>query len=335
MDKKKYSIILPVCNGGEHVKECVHSILAQAYTGFNLIVLDNCSTDGTSHWIQQQQDERIVYWPSEKPLSIEENWGRIQAVSKNEFMTMIGHDDILLPDYLTVMNELIENFPDASLYQTHFNYIDSAGKFIKHCKKMAAKETAPEFLKKFLNHSIDIMGTGFMMRSKDYDAVEGIPKYPNLLFADLELWVRLTALSYKATATTECFYYRLHDNTTKTSPDIKLQLSFEQCIMFLKELKQKDETFNKTVVENSIVFISYNCSSFSHRLLRTPVHKRNKLTVSSFVKKCKMYADILVPDNSYDPTEDNKVKLAEWIDSNVVLRKLFLLFKKMYSKPLF
>ncbi len=193
----KFSIILPVKNGGEYVKECVRSILAQTYPNFILHILENCSNDGTSEWLQTLHDERIIIIPSEKALSIEENWARILSIQRNEFMTIIGHDDLLDDNYLEVMKGLIHQYPDASLYQTHFNFIDAKGNFIRHCKPMKEKQTAAEFLSCFLQRNIDVNGTGFMMRSKDYDAIGGIPSYPNLLFADFELWIKLTSLNYK------------------------------------------------------------------------------------------------------------------------------------------
>src|SRR5688500_18219442 len=99
----KYSVILPVRNGGEYVKECVNSILSQTYTGFNLHVLDNCSSDGTYEWISSINDSRIVIHRSETPLTIEKNWERVLSISKNEFITLIGHDDVLDGNYLQVM----------------------------------------------------------------------------------------------------------------------------------------------------------------------------------------------------------------------------------------
>ena len=57
---------------------------------------------------------------------------------------------------------------------------------------MDEKQTAAEFLHSLFIDSIDTMGTGYMMRSKDYDAVGGMPAYPNLLFADHALWIKLT-----------------------------------------------------------------------------------------------------------------------------------------------
>ena len=108
---KKYSIILPVRNGGSYVRECVNSILAQTLDDFNCIILDNCSTDGTSEWIASLNDPRIISHRSDRSLTIVENWSRVRDVPKNEFMTMIGHDDILDPDYLAVMDKLIGKHP--------------------------------------------------------------------------------------------------------------------------------------------------------------------------------------------------------------------------------
>src|SRR5690348_15314094 len=184
----KFSIILPVKNGGEYVKECVNSILSQTVQDFNLIVLDNCSTDGTLEWLQSLNDQRIIIHQSQKPLSIEENWARIKSVPKNEFITLIGHDDILNKNYLETMLNLIKKHPSASLYQSHFQYIDSKGDLLNNCKPMDEKQFAHEFLGAYMCRSIDSTGTGYMMRSVDYDNLGGMnTEYENLIFADFDL----------------------------------------------------------------------------------------------------------------------------------------------------
>lgn len=328
----KYSIILPVRNGGEYVKECVNSILVQTHPDFDLHVLDNCSNDGTLEWIRSVNDERIKIYPADRPLSIEENWARIRSIQKNEFITLIGHDDLLEKNYLMVMNDLIAKHPNASLYQTHFRYIDSMGKMIRHCKPMDENQSAAEFLAAFLCGIIDTMGTGFMMRGADYDLCGGIPQYPNLLFADFELWINLTVKSYKATSPEGCFSFRLHQSMTTSSPDIKFHNAFEQFIAYLGRLK-KNEQLRKVIEKYSVSFIEFYCKGLSHRLLRTPKQRREGQTVSSFLRKCKQYADSLVPDNKFDPSARYSVRLAKQIDSNFVTRSLFLLFKRIRSKP--
>jgi hypothetical protein len=231
------------------------------------------------------------------------------------------------------MDGLIKKHPDASLYQTHFRYIDSKSKCIKRCKPMDEVQSASEFLALFLCNIIDANGTGFMMRSRDYDALGGIPTYPNLLFADFELWINACLLGYKATAFEECFAFRLHQSTTATSADIKMQLAFNQFITYLEKLKSKNILLKAVIERYGVSFIGFYCKGLAHRLMRTPKSKRNGESVISFLEQCKLYADRLVPGNNYNPANNFSVKLATYIDSNAVTRGMFLAFKKIYSKP--
>jgi glycosyltransferase involved in cell wall biosynthesis len=330
----KYSIILPVRNGGEYVKECINSILAQSLPDFKLQVLDNCSTDGTREWIDALNDARIEIYPAEKSLTIEENWSRITTIPKNEFITLIGHDDILFPDYLRGMDSLIVKHPGATLYQAHFSYIDSKGQLIRNCKPMDEVQSAAEFLSFFLANQIDTMGTGFMMRSRDYDACGGIPpRYPNLLFADFELFINLSKIGYKATSSEPAFSFRIHQSTTTTSSDLKFHESFAIFIDYLYSLKRADPVFNKVIERYVLDFLSLYCKGLSHRLLRTPMSKRQGKSVKYFISLTKSYADKLVPGNSFDPEKQFSVKFAKQIDNNPVSRALFLLFKKVRTKP--
>ena len=331
----KYSIILPVRNGGHYVKICVDSILAQTYTDFNFIVLDNCSTDGTLEWLLSLNDSRIQVIPSQKSLSIEENWGRIKAVEKNEFITLIGHDDILYPDFLQVIDRLVKSNPDASLYHTHFNFIDANNNTIRTCKPMNKIITGYEFLSLFLARTIDSMGTGYVMRSKDYDTLNGIPvRYPNLLFADFELWLNLTFISYEVIAPENCFAFRVHQSTTGKSPDKKLHEALEIFVDFLSSLKQQNPQVENIVDQYGSEFLVFYCKGLSHRLLRTPIQKRENLSVRDFIDFTKKLALKLGIQNQYKPEQVKSIRLAEIIDNNKIFRQLFLLFKSIYSTPI-
>jgi glycosyltransferase involved in cell wall biosynthesis len=330
----RFSIILPVKNGGEYLKECVQSILAQTYPDFNLHILENCSNDGTAEWIQTLQDERIIIIPSETSLSIEENWARILSIQKNEFMTIIGHDDLFDKDYLQTMNELINQYPNASLYQTHFRFIDAKGNFIKHCRPMDEKQTVSEFLHSLFTDSIDTMGTGYMMRSADYNKVGGIPSFPNLLFADHSLWIQLTALIYKATSATESFSYRFHENLSKNSAATSYINAFYNYLDFLIRFKNSHLEIKPVIEEDITKYILYYCRSLSHQLLKTPVKLRKHITVSGFIDKCIQYNNQL-STNELMPLKQSNIKAAKIIDDNSMLRKLYLLFRKIYNKPIY
>lgn len=323
----KFSIILPVRNGGGYVKECVNSILAQTYREFDLIVLDNCSTDGTREWIESLQHPAIRLYPSAVSLSMEDNWARAATVPKHEFMTLIGHDDLLFPDYLEEMDRLITQHPDASLYQAHFTYIDAGGKLVRHCKPMKAILQADEFLEAEILQTLDSTGTGYMMRSSDYDAAGGISGlYPRLIFADYELWMKLIRKGYMAVTPATCFSYRLHDSVSKLTNGEDYQQAFGRYMHFLHSL-QGDAKIAAVIDKHIKKMLLYFCKSLSHRLLKTPGSIR-KTSVADFVRECKSYAAMLIPAQTFSPLLKPSILAAVCLDNPVGL-KIFRLYKRL------
>jgi glycosyltransferase involved in cell wall biosynthesis len=246
---KRFSVVLPVRNGGEHARLCVASVLAQTLAeDFELLVLENGSTDGTAEWLAGLRDERVRVFPAERPLSITENWTRILDVPRGPFMTIIGHDDLLEPDFLATMDKLIAHNPDAGLYFAHFRIIDGAGKFLRHALPMPARETAAEFLAVRLLQIRESFGTGYVMRSADYDRVGGIPNYDLLMHADDALWMSLMEGSWKATSPRELFSYRLHRQSTSGANDALSYLNaLERFQDTLEILAERDPAIRETL----------------------------------------------------------------------------------------
>jgi hypothetical protein len=122
---------------------------------------------------------------------------------------------------------------------------------------------------------------------------------------------------------------------TTTSSDLKYQYAFERFIDYLEKAKQAHPQLASAIFRYSQEFIGYYCKGLSHRLLRTPLRKRNGQTVDTLVKSCKAFADRLVPGNDFDPYQLFSMRLARDIDRYWLSRQLFLLFKRIYSKPLY
>lgn len=329
---KRYSIILPVHNGGEYIKACVKSILTQTLQNFDLLILENKSTDGTSEWLESLGDDRIRIYPSETFLSIENNWKRIVDIPKNEFITLIGHDDVLLPAYLETMNALINENPNASLYQTHFTFIDAAGNKIRDCQPMDTSVNPDAFIAQALRRIIDINGTGFMFRSSAYDAVNGIPLFPKLMFADYALWFSLVQNSKVAISKKQAFKYRLHQNTSQLANPIVYSNALNQFIIFLKSLSNNPILY-KCIQENAPRFISHYCTSISHKLLRYKLNERANLKVKQWVETCEKECKVISGNPFYSLRNTAGIKSALLIDSNALTRWLFLIFRKAYNKP--
>lgn len=329
----QFSIVLPVRNGGAYLKTCVQSILSQTITGFDLSILDSGSTDGTIEWLATIKDPRVKIYLSDEPLTITQNWDRIKSIPRKEWMTIIGHDDILHPDYLEKMTALINQYPDASLYQTHFNLIDADGKFMRQCKPMTEKKTAKGLLDKILENNINMYGTGFMMRTVDYDRVGGIPMFPNLLSADYVLWLKLSSIAYLATTSEVCFSYRINQSTTITTKSQVYIAALKLLIEYL--LKEKNnlapgENQNEYVIR----ILTFYCKRVSRRLITEGLEKRDNLTVSMFLKETKLYAkQFLENGETFNPNAITDVWIAKMIDTNLISRNFFQFLKRIHPNP--
>ncbi len=329
-----YSIIIPTYNSERWIKSCLGSALSQQGKDFDVIVLDGGSSDSTIRYLQSISDSRLRIYPAGRRLSITENWARITTIPRNEFMTILGHDDILYPNYLETMSELIRQYPDAGLYQTHFNFIDENEAVIRPCKSMPVILQPADMLERIMQNNIVIVATGFMIRSKDYDALGGIPSYPNLLYADSTLWLKAIDQRFLAVASTVAFAFRFHaDNTSKVADDSRL-IAFEMMVEFFASLKRSGKEYKSVIDDNALAFMKSYVTGACNKLLYVPVANRKNLSIARIIETAEKCAALLAPGERFEPKKIPAVKLARLIDSNAVLKKMFLLYKG-FSKRTF
>jgi len=241
----KFSVFLPVRNGWPHVRECVESVLGQTHADLELTVLDNQSTDETLPWLASLKDPRLNLIRSDVSLSIEQSWARIKGCAKQEYITMIGHDDVLYREFLAIVSRLIRRHPGASLYQTGARLINGRGRRIRSSQIVPDQESAAGYLEARFDLKRDAFGTGFVMRGEDYDRVGGIPPFEKLFFADDALWLKLMSNSYKAADPAEAISVRIHPRSASASlPSIwePLLSSLSQYSDFLRAMALSDES---------------------------------------------------------------------------------------------
>ncbi len=219
-----FLVYMPVRNGQRYVTESVGSVLRQTEADLRLYVLDNRSSDDTLALVRSFGDPRIVIQESTAELSIARSWGRIldvlRAAPADSLVTLIGHDDVLYPQFLTEIGRLARAHPDASLYQTHFHLIDAEGRTIRPSAPMPTVETASEYFRCRAWGFRDSFGSGIAFSASDYVAVGGIPDFPRLLYADDALMLELTRLSYKATSPAIAHAVRFHESSASGSQSL-------------------------------------------------------------------------------------------------------------------
>ncbi|MCF3108492.1 glycosyltransferase [Niabella sp. CC-SYL272] len=322
-----FSVILPVKNGGAYVKECIESVLAQTHRDFNFIILDNNSTDGTTAYIESLKDPRILHLRSNEDLSMPDNWKRALKLPSNEYITFIGHDDLLYKDYLRTMQQLILEYPEASIYQTHFTYMNAAGAPVRPCQPMPRTMDIEAFLEGEFRQTIDSMGTGYMFRSSDFMQCGGFDtSYPNLLFADYQLFAELTAGSFMAVSPAICFAYRLHTSLSISTGVDLYRKAFERYIGFLNRLRKENALADQAIKNWGAHFLSFYCRSLSHRLAKAPL--QNRYTVGRFVQACRQYARLLGIAEKFKPYRDPTIVLAALLDATPVTGNLYRLLRR-------
>ena len=98
----KASFIVTCYNLGKYLKDCIESIKKQTYKNFEIIIVNDSSTDNTKEILEQYRNDEI------KIINLEQNKGQFGAfleglkIAQGEFVAMIDADDILLPDFLSV-----------------------------------------------------------------------------------------------------------------------------------------------------------------------------------------------------------------------------------------
>jgi glycosyltransferase involved in cell wall biosynthesis len=331
-----FSIIIPFKEGKNYLLECLRSALAQNYPHFEIIILaDICSnSDGAIDAVKALNHPKIRIEQSERNLNILENWDRIKMLNRMEFMTILGYDDILSPDFLTTIADQIKREPAASLFHTHFNYINAEGNVIKPCLPLPTHLDSSTYLALTLQDKVSVMATGYVFKSSDYNLVKGIPiHYPNLIYADLYLWIELTKLSYLSVVSTIHFSFRIHNSTTKTSKDKILLTAFIIFLQYLGEFQKGNKLNEKIIQEFAPAFLTNTTRSLVHRLIRTEKKYRDGLSIHLIFEEIGKQAFKL--GIVYEPLSIPTLKTAIWIDSNPIVLFLFQLFKKIYKKPIY
>ena len=94
----KVSVMVPVYNAKEFIVECLDSILSQDYQNLELVVSDDCSTDGTQEILKTYlDDDRIKIFFNDRNLGVTKNCNQALSACSGEFIALFAGDDVMLP----------------------------------------------------------------------------------------------------------------------------------------------------------------------------------------------------------------------------------------------
>jgi glycosyltransferase involved in cell wall biosynthesis len=96
----RVSVCIPVWRGERHLAAAIASVLAQRFTDFELIVIDDASPDASAEAVAAFSDPRLRYLRNERNLGAEGAWNRGLALARGRYFKLLPQDDLLRPDAL-------------------------------------------------------------------------------------------------------------------------------------------------------------------------------------------------------------------------------------------
>lgn len=213
------SIVVPVYNPDHaFLKECIESVVSQAYTNWELCMVDDASTDTAIKKIIREyakHDSRIKLKVSKENQHIAEATNKAVAMASGEYIALLDHDDILWPNALYEVVRALND--DRSI---DFLYTDEdkiTGNRKEHTGPFFKPDWSPDFL-----HSVNYITHFSVIRKEIYEQVGGERSLCNGA-QDWDLFLRIARRTQKIYHIPKVLYsWRIHEQSTamhtKTKP---------------------------------------------------------------------------------------------------------------------
>lgn len=203
------SILLPVYNAEKYLKAAMDSLLSQAFTDFELIIVNDGSTDGSEEIALSYSDKRIVYLKNESNKGLIYTLNRGIESAKGRYVARMDADDICLPTRLQKQVEWLEMNPETSVVGCHVSFIDDKG-FVTGEWEEDLKTATSEDIKRKMVWENCIAHPAVMTRSQILKRYRYRQDQKNT--EDYDLWLRMLADGLKMEKVPEkLLLYRAHD----------------------------------------------------------------------------------------------------------------------------
>jgi glycosyltransferase involved in cell wall biosynthesis len=204
------SIVLPVYNGEKYLTASLDSVIAQTYQNWELVIINDGSTDDTENLILDYQDKRIKYLPNDSNRGIIFSLNKGLQESSGVYIARLDADDIALPYRIAKQVEFLSENLDYAMCGSYFQTIDSNGRLLKNVAFPANNRDAQSYL---LLHNC-FCHSAIMMRSNIAKELKYDEKFQ--VCEDYDLWYRISRTGKILNLPVFATMYRVHDNNMST-----------------------------------------------------------------------------------------------------------------------
>ncbi|MDQ8004976.1 MAG: glycosyltransferase [Pedobacter sp.] len=204
------SVFIAAYNAERYLAEAIISILRQTFTDFEIIIVNDGSTDQTSKVVQKFSDNRIRYYENEKNMGLVFTRNRLKTLAEGKYIAILDSDDIAHIDRIKLQHDYLSANPDVVLCGGHGRQIDENGNFEgKLIEVISGVDLGPYLLLRnpFINSST-------MFRRDTFMSIGGYRDFP--IAEDYDCFVRMSEMGVVTNLDSILVDYRIHGTNTTT-----------------------------------------------------------------------------------------------------------------------
>ncbi len=255
MDKNPMvSILMPVYNGRDYLRPAIDSLLNQTFRDFEIVLVNDGSTDDSQEIIDSYNDPRIITL-KQKNQGVARSLNNGLKVARGKYIRRHDADDISTPDSIGMQVDFLENHPDYVMVCTQTAFMTSNGKIamdyrLPQIKYFGGKSSRDLVLDDFKpdRAAPAVHGTAFYRRQEVLDIGCYRPEF--IVSEDNDLWMRLLE-KYKIAILNNCTYFiRIHGQSATNIHVNKIQ-HFRNLLQEFS--KQRKETGTDPIMRGETV----------------------------------------------------------------------------------
>jgi len=248
MSAPKVSIIIVNYNGKELLQKCLDSLLKVNYDNFEIILVDNNSTDGSVEFITKNYPSLII-------IKLDSNKGFAEPnnvaakISKGKYLLFLNNDTVVTPNFISEMVKVMETDKKIAICQSLLlkpdGSVDSSGDFIDHLGVVYNSKTKIDEIREVSS----ARGASMLVRSDIFEKLDGFDQKFFVTFEDVDLCWRSWILGYRVLIIPTSIVYHEGGITIKK---IKSEIAFHG---FKNQLAMKITNFEPILaMRNMMLF---------------------------------------------------------------------------------
>ena len=248
MSSPKVSIIIVNYNGKELLQKCLDSLLKVNYNNFEIILVDNNSTDGSIEFITKNYPSLII-------IKLDSNKGFAEPnnvaakISKGKYLLFLNNDTVVTPNFISEMVKVMETDKKIAICQSLLlkpdGSVDSSGDFIDHLGVVYNSKTEIDEIREVSS----ARGASMLVRSDIFEKLDGFDQKFFVTFEDVDLCWRSWILGYRVLIIPTSIVYHEGGITIKK---IKSEIAFHG---FKNQLAMKITNFEPILaMRNMMLF---------------------------------------------------------------------------------